>query len=210
MSRLLLSLVFDICEAEEDSEGLRALRRVMIPYFLAKKVNRLDSKYASFTLIDLAVELSASERTRKRMDLYVVINPSGTPGGGLFRDKHEEQCIRGVKTVLRNTHGLIDDLKLEKEIGGLSVITELMQHNRRSVLRGRIGKEHSKDLVGQDIKDQLEESVAKYNPFCRDRKMKHTFYDKVSGGPFYGLTEDMLTKFIESKKKEFNMKSRFY
>ena len=91
VSRLLLSLAFDCCEAEGDAEGLRALRRVMVCYFLANKPHRLDSKYASFTLIDLVVELSESERTRKHMDLYVVINPSGSRGGGLFRDKHEEQ-----------------------------------------------------------------------------------------------------------------------
>ena len=53
VSRLLLSLAFDICEEEEDAEGLRALRRVMVCYFIAKKPERLDSKYASFTLIDL-------------------------------------------------------------------------------------------------------------------------------------------------------------
>ena len=40
VSRLLLSLVFDICESEGDAEGLRALRRVMVCYFLAKKPER--------------------------------------------------------------------------------------------------------------------------------------------------------------------------
>ena len=90
VERFLLSLVYDICEEEGDAEGLRALRRVMISYFLAQKPDRQDSKYASFTLIDLVVELAASERSRRRMDLYVVINPSGTQAGGLFRDKFEE------------------------------------------------------------------------------------------------------------------------
>ena len=94
VARLLISLVFDICESEEDAEGLRALRRVMVPYFLAKSPGKMVSKYASFTMIDLVVELSASERTRQRMDLYVTINPSGTVGGGLFRDKFEEHCVR--------------------------------------------------------------------------------------------------------------------
>ena len=149
VSRLLLSLVFDVCEEEGDAEGLRALRRVMVSYFLAKKPERQDSKYAAFTLIDLVVELASSERTRKRMDLYVVINPSGTKSGGLFRDKFEEHCVRSVKSCLRNTHGGLDDLKLEKEIGGLSVMTGILQHNRSSVLRGKEGKEHSKDLVAR-------------------------------------------------------------
>ena len=112
VERFLLSLCFDVCEEEGDAEGLRALRRVMVCYFLADKPERQDSKYASFTLIDLVVELAESERTRQRMNLYVTVNPSGTVGGGLFREKFEEHCIRAVKECLRNTHGGIDDIKL--------------------------------------------------------------------------------------------------
>ena len=96
VTRFVLSVVYDVCEEEGDAEGLRALRRIMVGYFLAKRPERQDSKYASFTVIDLIVELAASERTRKRMDLYVVINPSGTRGGGLFRDKFQEHCVRYV------------------------------------------------------------------------------------------------------------------
>ena len=162
VARYLLSLAFDVMEAEGDAEGLRAVRRIMVCYFLANKPNRLDSKYSSFTFNDLVMELSESERTRKRMDLYVTINPSGTKGGGLFRDKFQEHCIGAVKRCLRTTHGGIDDLKLEKEIGGLSVITQIVQHNRRSVMRGRIGKERSKDMIGDGVRELLEENVAKY------------------------------------------------
>ena len=208
VERLIISLVFDICEEEGDAEGLRALRRVMVPYFLAKSPGKLLSKYALFTMLDLAVEMSSSERTRKRMDLYVTINPSGTPGGGLFRDKFEENCIRGVKACLRGCHGGIDDIKLEKEIGGLSVITELSQHNRRSVLRGKYGKEHSQDMIGQEVRDQLEENVSKYDPFNRRRKEQYKFYDKSPGGLFKGLSRENLSRFIENRQKEFRIKNR--
>ena len=204
--RFLLSLAFDSCEEEGDAEGLRALRRIMVSYFLAQKPNRLDSKYASFTLIDLVVELSASQRTRKRMDLYVTINPSGTAGGGLFRDKYEEHCVRAVKGCLRSTHGGLDDIKLEKEVGGLSVITEIIQHNRNSVLRGRVGKEHAKDLVGDEVREQLEENAAKFDPFNRTRQTKFTLLDKSKGGAFKGLTVAILDKFIENKKREYKLK----
>ena len=206
VTRFLLSLAFDVCEEEGDAEGLRALRRIMVSYFLAKKPERQDSKYAAFTAIDLVVELAASERTRQRMDLYVVINPSGTRGGGLFRDKFEEHCVRAVKACLRGTHGGIDDIKLEKEIGGLSVLTEVVQHNRRSVLRARVGKEHSKDMVGDNVRDQLEENVAKFDPFNRERDTQHTFFDKLKGSPFVGLTEPDLERFIKNKKKEYTSK----
>ena len=206
VERFLLSLVYDICEEEGDAEGLRALRRVMVSYFLAQKPDRQDSKYASFTLIDLEVELAASERSKRRMDLYVVINPSGTQAGGLFRDKFEENCIRAVKDCLRNTHGGLDDIKLEKEIGGLSVLTGMHQHIRSCSLRGKVGKEHAKDLVGETAREILEENVAKYDPFNKEREVKHTFLDKSKGNPFYGLTEADLDRFIKRKKQEYNNK----
>ena len=206
VERFLLSLVFDICEEEGDAEGLRALRRIMVSYFLAKKPERQDSKYASFTLIDLVVELAASERSRKRMDLYVVVNPSGYPGGGLFRDKFQEHCIRAVKDCLRGTHGGLDDIKLEKEIGGLSVLTCMQQHVRSSALRGKVGKQHSRDLVGETVQELLEENVAKYDPFNRDRKETHVFFDKSKGNPYKGLTVHDLDRFIERKKQEYSSK----
>ena len=56
----------------------------MVPYFLASNLNRQNSKYAQFTLLDLAVELSASPRTQMRMKHAMVINISGRRGGGLF------------------------------------------------------------------------------------------------------------------------------
>ena len=205
VTRFLLSLVFDSCEEEGDAEGLRALRRVMVSYFLAKSTKQ-DSKYAYFTLIDLVVELVCSERTRRRMDLYVVINPSGTAAGGLFRDKFEEHCIRTVKTCLRSTHGGIDDVKLEKEIGGLSVLSGVLQHNRSSVLRNKEGKEHSKDMVGDKVRELLDENVQKYDPFNRNREVQHSFVDKSKGSPYHGLTEPDLERFIVRKKKEYNNK----
>ena len=206
VARFLLSEAFDIFEEEGDAEGLRTLRRVMVSYFLAQKPDRLDSKYASFTIIDLAVELSASQRTRRRMDLYVTINPSGTAGGGLFRDKYMEHCVRAVKGCLRGTHGSIDDIKLEKEIGGLSVISEIIQHNRSSVLRGHLGKQHAKDMVGDEVREQLEEKAAEYNPFSRTRDTKYIFLDKAKGGVFNGLTVQIMDKFIQSKKREYKLK----
>ena len=206
VSRYLVSLAFDVCEAEGDADGLRTLRRIMVLYFLAHKPHRLDSKYASFTLNDLVVEMSESERTRRRMDLYVTINPSGTAGGGLFRDKYQEHCIRAVKTVLKKTHGAVDDLKLEKEVGGLSVITNIVDHNRRSSLRGRIGKEHSKDLVGDSVREVLEENVAKFDPFNRARKTQHVFVDKPCRGLYDGLNEAIVDRFIANKRREFKLK----
>ena len=80
---------------------------------------------------DNCEEEGDAEGLRSLRRVMVTINPSGTAGGGLFRDKYEEHCVR----CLRSTH-------------------------RSSVLRGRLGKEHSKDMIGEEVRDQLEEYAA--------------------------------------------------
>ena len=52
----------------------------------------------------------------------------------------------------------------------------------------------------------LEENVAKYDPFNKERDMKHTFLDKSKGNPFQGLTEANLDRFIKRKRQEYNNK----
>ena len=47
-SRLVISLIFDRCEKEEDPVGMRAIRRIMIPYFLNRKTKVQDSKVIHF------------------------------------------------------------------------------------------------------------------------------------------------------------------
>ena len=73
---------------------------------------------------------------------------------------------------------------------------------------GKLGKEHAKDMVGQEVRDQLEENVARFNPFSRDREEKVEFLDKSRGGVFKGLTEENLERFIVAKRREFKLKSQ--
>ena len=119
-----------------------------------------------------------------------------------------EHCVRSVKMLLRGTHGGVDDIKLEKEVGGLSVMTEMTQHYRRSALRGHIGKQHSKDLIGQEVRDLLEDNVAQYNPFSKTRETKYRFHDKPAVSPFAGLNLDILERFVATKKREYMLKYR--
>ena len=80
--RLVHTLAFAQCEHENDATGLRALRRLSVITFLSKSTK---SKYALYLLMDLVIEMSSSERTRKRMDQLVTVNPSGTRGGFMYR-----------------------------------------------------------------------------------------------------------------------------
>ena len=89
--RLVLDLCLSQCERENDCDGLRMIRRIMVPYF-RNKSREATSLYARYMLIDLVMELSASERTRTRMNQLVCVNPSGLKGGFMFRDKYNEEA----------------------------------------------------------------------------------------------------------------------
>ena len=87
----------------------------MVSYF-RNKSPEATSKYARYTLIDLVIELTASERTRARMDNYVCVNPSGTKGGFLFRDEYNEILVRLVKEALRRQHSALHALTVRSII----------------------------------------------------------------------------------------------
>ena len=80
--RLVHTLAYAQCEHQNDSLGLRALRRISVITFLSKS---RKSKYALYLLLDLVIELGSSERTQERMNQLVTVNPSGTRGGFLYR-----------------------------------------------------------------------------------------------------------------------------
>ena len=112
--RTVLSLVTDKLESEGDALGLRSLRIVMISYFLNRKQDKQDSKYAFALLLDLVQELGASERTRARMENTVVINTSGRPGDGKHRDMVNEHIVGETKRAIKGMHCNLKDLNVTK------------------------------------------------------------------------------------------------
>ena len=108
-SRTVLSIVSDKLEEESDALGMKAFRISMIIYFLNRKQNVQDSKYAYSLLLDLVLELKASERTKQRMDNLVCVNVRGKNGEGIHRDKKCEHFVREVKNALKGTHSSLKD-----------------------------------------------------------------------------------------------------
>ena len=129
------------------------------------------------------------------MNAAVVVNKTGRPGDGLFYDKFCEHCVRSVKTCLRNCHGAVDALLLEKSLNGLSMASCICQHDRASVLRDEHGKEASHDYVGERVRNIMEEMMATSDPFSRERE-QHLYREKPRGSPYSGLEESELVRFL--------------
>ena len=113
VTRFLPSLALDLCEQEGDAEGLVALLRLFYGYFLGSNLRSQNVKYLDFVLFDLVTLFSSSERSRRRMELNTVINPTGARRGGMFFDKYCELVVRQVKGCLHRQQGGLDDILLE-------------------------------------------------------------------------------------------------
>ena len=173
-------------------------------YFLNRKSTVQDSKYARCLLFDLILELSASERTRQRMDNYVCVNPSGHPGQAIFRDKQNEIFVKADKGALSGLHSNLADIDVMKTIGALSSISAIIKHDRESMLFKSTSSKTSHDYIGLERREIIAEEITKIDPFSTDRP-KRLFYDKSRGSsPYHGLTEAWMTTFIERNRTNFN------
>ena len=112
-----------------DAVGLRALKTAMVTYFVNRKQNRQDSKYAAGLLFDLVMELSASDRTRSRMESTACINTSGKAGDGKHRDMVNEHVVRETKGAIRGMHSSLKEIKrainLNCKLGGRTDKTKI-------------------------------------------------------------------------------------
>ena len=187
-------------EEEMDAFGLRAVRMTMIPYYLNRKLVQ-DSKYAMGLLFDLVMELSASERTRARMDNMVCVNKNGKPGEGIFRDKANEHIIREAKQSMNSLHGNLKDLNLEKNITSLSIVNQVTAHDKVSMLDGS-SSSRSYDHIGDERREAIAKELFKVNPFSKDRS-KIDFFDKSKGSPFTGMDLPSLERFMKRNRDKF-------
>ena len=204
-SRSVMNLVLDKMEGEKDAKGLRALKTAMISYFLNRKQNRQDSKYAIALFFDIVLEQSASERTQTRMQNTVCINTSGKPGDGKHRDMVNEHVVRETKTAIKGMHSNLKDINVDKTISSLSIVNQITSHDLNSMLFDSSGSTSSHDYIGDDQREIMAEEILKVNPFNLERE-KVTFYDKSRGSPYSGLTETKLNLFVERNKKNFKRK----
>ena len=165
------------------------------------------SKYAPSLIHDLVEEMASSARTRMRLKQHMVMNPGGGRAGGQFYDKWCETRVRAVKGVLRNTHGKIDDLLLDKCLCSMSVETAVVEHDMESLLHGKHGKEPSHKYMGEKVREVMEEEVSSADPFNRDRLKQHTFRDKPRGSMYAGLSMSDVDRFVLRARESYEDKS---
>ena len=200
--RTVISMVIDKLEEEADAFGLRALRKIMLTYFLNRKPDRQDSKYAHWLFFHMVLEESASPRTRERISQLICVNTSGKPGESKFRDKHCEHEVKRSKSGMRPVRSSFRDLVIEKALGGLSTMTKIQDHDLDSMLRNSVSSQTSHDYVGDRNRGKIREKIKKADPFSRSRS-KFDYIQKSSGSVFAGLTNAKLDTFVETNSSNF-------
>ena len=204
-TRSLLSLVLSSVEHEADGLGLRAIRLVLIPYFLNKKSQIQDSKYAARLLFNRIWYLQASPRTQARMDLMACCNPSGKPGHSIARDQQNEHKVKQTKALLRGLHSQLADLPVEKTITGSNVLEIIDGHDREAMLIPEETGKSSYRYLSESQKAKMREVISKMRPFYYDRE-KIDYYEETRG-VFSGLNDEQIDRFLLRNKGNFKRNS---
>ena len=201
-ARTVLSLVADKVEHEGDGLGIRAVRLVMIFYFLNKKLVQ-SSKYALALLSNLVSFMGASPRTKARIDLLATCNPTGGQGKGLARDQINEHAVKSVKNCVRGLHSQLTDNVLTKAVLGDNVLSQIHEHDDDSMLLRSSGGRTSYRYMNEDQRMKVREELERIQPFDLKRE-KIEYFEKMSGSIFGGLNLARVEKFLERNKKNFN------
>ena len=203
--RTVISLVLDSVEHEGDGVGLRSLRTVMIPYFLNRKAEVQDSKYAPRLLFNRIWFLKASKRTQARIDHLACCNPSGKPGHSIARDQENEHKVKNTKEILRNMHAQLRDIPVEKTVLGSNIIEIIDGHDKEAMLMKGEGGKTAYRYLSEAEKDKVNDEIEKLKPFDYDRE-KIEYYDKTRG-VFSGLTMEKIERFLERNRTNFKRNS---
>ena len=202
--RTVISLVSDAMEHEGDGLGLRAVRTVMIPYFLNRSLKQ-TSKYAPMLLLNKVYYLGASPRTQARIDMLACVNPTGEVGHNLARDEFNEHKVRGTKECVRGLHSQLTDINISKSMLGGSILSQIETHDKESLLIPHSGGRNSHNYFSEDQKNKIKQEILIIKPFDKNRQ-KIQYYDKSNGSVFSGLSESDIQRFLERNKRLFARK----
>ena len=203
--RTLVSLVLKAVEHEGDGLGLRAARTVMIPYFLNRKADTQDSKYAPRLLFNRIAFLQSSLRTQARIDNMACCNPSGKPGRSIARDQQNEHKVKTTKMLLRGLHSQLTDLSVEKTIVGSNILELLESHDKSAMLLPEDGGKTSHRYLSDVQKEKIRKEVVRVDPFNTKRE-KVDYFDKTRG-MFSGLKLEQIDRFLIRNKANFKRNS---
>ena len=184
---------------------MRAVRTVLIPYFLNRKEDLQDSKYAPRLLFNRIWYLQASERTQARIDLMACCNPSGKPGHSISRDMQNEFKVKSTKVLLRGLHSQLGDLSVEKTVTGSNILEIIEEHDKQSMLIPEEAGKSSCRYISEAQKTKIRAEIAKMKPF-EYKRPKIEYFDKPRG-VFSGLSAEQIDRFILRNKNNFRRNS---
>ena len=202
-SRTIITLVMTTLEHEGDATGLRAIRKLLIPYMLNRNANIQNSKYAMWLTRDEVNYATSSERTKARIDLLACANPSGVKGKCVHRDKLNEHIIRKCKNSLKGMHSSLEDLQVEKTILSMDVCNQIVDHDRLSMLMPPSGGGTSYRQFSKENVSDIRREYKRIQPFSMNRE-KIFYTSKPTPSVYSGLAMEDLLRFLKRNQEHFS------
>ena len=129
-------------------------------------------------------------------------NPTGGAGKGLDRDIVNEHFVRNAKTVFKGLHSQLTDTVVTKAVLGDNLISLIEAQDTDSMLLGQGGGRTSQQYITDEQKLKIREELERVDPFSSNR-MQISYFDKISGSAFSGLSKKRLVWFLERNKSNF-------
>ena len=130
-----------------------------------------------------------------------------------------------VKHQLQQQHCSLTDISISTLVQSLTAMSLLHLHNSESKLQPSAGLQHSPDMVGDERRLLLSETIASADPFnmsrdpvqvglpqifillvCGKLCIQDFHFKSTAGTPFGSFSMDDATKFVARAKKSFSVK----
>ena len=152
-----------------DSEGLHALWRLLIVFFLNSR-DEQTSKYAREMLLDLVTYEGLSTRSKFRHDTNWYVNTSGKRGRCVPVDMFVEWCVRYVKSGYKGVGYQLDYIQISKMVHSMNMMMELMSNDLEAMGKeGGIGGLSSAAFLSEVELEKIARHLKTCNLFSMER-----------------------------------------
>ena len=203
VSAHLMNKVHKLYSKSGDGQGLRAVNRVLTPYFLNKGGHK--SKYAKYTFKDNVCHDSSSEWQQARNDLSTTINAWGGGAHSVDSDQFQENRIKNIKGYLDNLHGNLDPANIEKSLRSADLELKISAQLEKSLNVSYTNPGSSAKFLTEEEVSKVRKVMGQIKPFSRDRD-KVQFVEPLHGKTNYSKVEDdknLVKDFLSRNKKQY-------
>ena len=206
-NRMLLIKMLKMAVKNGDGVGIRAMKLVLVPFFLAR-AEKQNSKYALYLIREHIDHEGTDSLTKERKDMYCTINVTGKPGSNRAHDTTMENLNLEGKKMLKTQKGDVKPMDLEKNVLASNTMDMMVSLDKEvNGMDGGTGGGHADKKIKEEALEDIKEEIEIAKPFSHSRK-KVVFQQRMrtvwAGGQEGGrLSDSNLERFLDRNAESY-------